>query len=151
MIELHEDLFTQLNVPNHQIGISTNGYIKRDGRGVMGRGCALEAAQTHPELPLLLGQHLKSHGNVPTELTARSLTLGLSHTFTILPVKHTWSQQAHVDLVIMSICYLDEQARKHPNITFHVPRLGCGNGRLSWLLQVAHLMEPLPNNVMVHH
>jgi hypothetical protein len=152
MIERCEDLFAQLNEPGHLVGISTNGFIKRDGRGVMGRGCALTAAQMHPDLPLLLGQHLKAKGNVPGRLTTQSLSiLGFQNTFLILPVKHNWYEKADVDLVIMSIRFLMEESKNHPQVTFHVPRLGCGNGRLSWLLQVAHLMEPLPNNVVVHH
>jgi hypothetical protein len=149
MIEHHGDLFEHLHTVGHIIGLSTNGTIKRDGRGVMGRGCALEAALRYPILPLVLGQHLKHNGNVPGWLEV--LTNASPTRIVCLPVKHQWYQKADIDLIIMSIQWLDEQAKSHKEVTFHVPRLGCGNGRLSWLLQVRHLMASLPDNCMVHH
>jgi hypothetical protein len=152
MIERCEDLFAQLNEPNHLVGISTNGFVKRDGRGVMGRGCALTAAQMHPDLPLLLGQHIKSKGNTPAYLTPKSGGIsGMAHRFLILPVKHNWWEKASLDLVKMSVDYLYEESTTYPDITFHVPRLGCGNGRLNWLKEVKPCMENLPQNVVVHH
>lgn len=151
MIEICADLFESLNEPLHRVGLSTNGTIKRNGQGVMGRGCALTAAQMHPALPQLLGQHLKAHGNVPGSLVANSQVSALEHTFLILPVKHQWYQEADVDLITMSVRYLDRLARDCKDWTFHVPRLGCGNGRLSWDGQVRKLMQELPDNVVVHH
>lgn len=47
------------------IFITTNSVTKANGDAVMGRGCALEAAQRYPSLPKLLAQHLHSKGNVP--------------------------------------------------------------------------------------
>jgi hypothetical protein len=149
VIEICEDLFAHLHEPLHVVGLSTNGTIKRDGRGVMGRGCALEASLRYPTLPLELGKHLKNYGNIPGYLT-----VGQNHArmrFLILPVKHHWFQHADVDLIQMSIKFLDELAREGPSVTFHVPRLGCGNGRLSWVMDVRHLMASLPDNVVVHH
>ena len=44
--------------------ITTNGTIKNDGRAVMGRGVALQAATLYPTLSLELGQFLNDYGNV---------------------------------------------------------------------------------------
>lgn len=149
MREICADLFEDLHRPNHIVAISTNGTIKRNGRGVMGRGCALEAMLRYPSLPAQLGLHLKLHGNVPGYLA-----VGQPHRpvrFLSLPVKHQWYQEADVDLIQMSLRYLEAQAQEMPSVTFHVPRLGCGNGRLSWLGLIAPLMQDLPENVLVHH
>lgn len=43
--------------------ITTNGFIKANGEAVMGRGCALEAAQAFPNVPKLLGALITSKGN----------------------------------------------------------------------------------------
>src|SRR5271165_4339479 len=109
MQELCADLFENLHTPNHVVGLSTNGTIKRNGQGVMGRGCAFEASQRYPQMPSILGMHLKVHGNVPgwVDLTANSTAMR----FLILPVKHQWYQKADVDLIIMSTRWLEEQAK----------------------------------------
>jgi hypothetical protein len=146
MLERCEDLFAHMHEVHHVLALSTNGTIKRNGQGVMGRGCALEASKYYPSLPALLGRHLREHGNVPGRIPNED---GMP--FMILPVKHQWWQRADVDLVLMSVRYLERQAIEQPWVTFHVPRLGCGNGRLSWLGQVEPLMRPLPANVIVHH
>jgi len=44
--------------------ITTNGFIKKSGEGVLGRGNALAMAQIIPELPSALGRHIISHGNI---------------------------------------------------------------------------------------
>lgn len=42
---------------------TTNGFVKKDGSAVMGRGNAFAMAQTIPDLPKLLGQFIKKYGN----------------------------------------------------------------------------------------
>ena len=68
----------------------------------------------------------------------------------ILPVKHNWWEQADRDLIIASRDFLCGEAVHNPHLTFHVPRLGCGNGRLNWARDVRPLMEILPDSVVVH-
>jgi hypothetical protein len=43
--------------------VTTNGFVKKDGSAVMGRGNALAMAQIIPDLPKLLGQFIKKYGN----------------------------------------------------------------------------------------
>lgn len=43
--------------------VTTNGYVRRDGRAVMGRGIARQVASYFPDLPKILGKALKKHGN----------------------------------------------------------------------------------------
>lgn len=53
------------------ICITTNGFVKRNGRAVMGRGCALRAREIltrHGELDERVGQHINSFGNCVHDL-----------------------------------------------------------------------------------
>ena len=45
------------------IGIPTNGYINRNGAGVMGAGLALDAKTRYPGIEYELGMLLKREGN----------------------------------------------------------------------------------------
>lgn len=149
MIELKEDLFKHLFDDGHIVAISTNGFIRRDGRAVMGRGCALDAAIAYPEFPDVLGKHIKEFGNVPCYITVGHADGG--RRFMVLPVKHKWMQEADLGLIEHSVRFLGSEATELPGMVFHVPRLGCGNGRLDWETRVRPLMQSLPDNVLVHH
>lgn len=72
--------------PGSVVCITTNGFVKKNGLAVMGRGCALEAARRIPALPSLLGKHIELHGNVPTWLVPDRLVS--------FPVKHNWYEEA---------------------------------------------------------
>ena len=45
------------------IAITTNGFVKRDGSAVMGRGLAKAMADRFPRLPRILGSKLYQYGN----------------------------------------------------------------------------------------
>jgi len=51
------------------ICITTNGYVKKNGGVVMGRGCALEATKRWPGVEDLVAHSLSGGKNVPTLLT----------------------------------------------------------------------------------
>jgi hypothetical protein len=44
--------------------VTTNGFVKRNGRAVMGRGIAKEMNKKVKDLDLALGKHLRENGNV---------------------------------------------------------------------------------------
>lgn len=134
--------------------ITTNGYIKSDGRAVMGRGCALEATKLIPTLPLVLGTHLKKRGNVimgPLKFSGSPATYGgESPIYNILtfPVKYSWEQDADIHLIRQSAEELIKIATKRRELVFVLPRPGCGNGRLKWE-HVKQWLRNLPDNVYV--
>ena len=49
--------------------ITTNGYVRRDGSAVLGRGCALEAYKRWPSLVTILGEQIKTSGVKVSRLT----------------------------------------------------------------------------------
>lgn len=112
--------------------ITTNGTVKKNGEAVMGRGCALEAAQDRPNLPKILGCKLDLTGNHVYWLDADIYSF---------PVKHHWRESASLDLIEQSAYELD--AIINSNFTVVLPRPGCGNGRLDWEINVKPLIAPI--------
>ena len=64
--------------------VTTNGFIKKSGEAVMGRGNALAMAQLIPQLPINLANHIKRNGNV-TGFIYKSIIA-----FPVKPIKGTW-------------------------------------------------------------
>jgi hypothetical protein len=61
MHELTGDIWEYLG--EAVIAITTNGSLTRDGRAVLGRGCARQAREHFPGLPQLLGRLILAQGN----------------------------------------------------------------------------------------
>lgn len=127
--------------------ITTNGFVKRNGCAVMGAGCAKEAALMDPELPRILGNYLKSHGNVVTVIRCRE---GRSPLLSF-PVKHHWSEPADPELIVRSAHGVIEGADTWGWERVLIPRPGCGNGRLRWK-DIRPLLDDLLDDrfVIVH-
>lgn len=133
--------------------ITTNGFVKKNGEAVMGRGCARQAAAGYPGLSLKLGRELKANGNRCAELHKDSGTLIYS-----FPVKHDrmvctdkndlvphmrerirlgdtapgWALKADIDLIIKSANELLHLANTNKWSSILIPRPGCGAGELEW-------------------
>lgn len=117
--------------------ITTNGSIRKDGRAVMGRGCALQAKARYPGVDRYLGMELARVGNHVTVLMDAGQWLLLS-----FPVKHVWSEPADHSLVERSARELVALADTEGWKRVVLPRPGCGNGQLRWE-QVKPLLEGL--------
>lgn len=109
--------------------ITTNGFVKKNGRLAMGRGCAREARNMFPNLDLKLGGLVSEHGND---------VYGIEGYDTFLfsfPVKHNWWEAADLDLIQKSAMQLSSMVDDifwSPDSTIVMPRPGCGNGRRDW-------------------
>jgi hypothetical protein len=110
--------------------ITTNGFVRKDGRCVMGRGCAFEATQRQPGIDKALGDLIKKHGNHVFRLTTTRPSIWS------MPVKHHWRQKADIELIRRSAHELVEALRYDDVWPFDgvcvLPRPGCGNGQLNW-------------------
>lgn len=113
--------------------ITTNGYVKRNGAAVMGRGCAFQAKKKFPGLEFSLGREIKEHGNLPVVFENINLIT--------LPVKDNWWAPAELVLIDGMLCRLASMFDKinrvnHPYFkdtdTVVLPRPGCGAGQLVW-------------------
>lgn len=146
MIERKQDLWKYWKRPGHFVCISTNGFLKSDGCAVMGRGCALQAVKMLVGVDKILGDYIRKNGNVPGHIIGPDAKYMLG----ILPVKHNFWEQADIRLIQRSVDWLWRTAGTGAETTFHVPRLGCGNGQRDWEREVKPLMKRLPDNVVVH-
>ena len=146
MREVRGNLWSYLDRPGYQLLVTTNGDVRRDGHGVMGRGCAREALDRWPELGLVLGKSIRALGNTVQLLSDR-------HRIWSFPVKHHWNKPADLELITRSteqLCMLAGASRnEHENWTWILPRPGCGNGRLTWEGVVEPIVSVLPDNVLV--
>ncbi len=148
MKEVYGSIWVHFLVANHFVCITTNGTIKRNGDAVMGRGNAKQATICIPMVKTHLGKYLKARGNVPGYLTVMDRTY-----LVIFPVKKHWSESADPSLIASSLGWLKYESESNPLCTYHLPRPGCGNGKLDWEKIVKPLVVSfnLPDNVWVHH
>ena len=128
MIEVKGDLWTY---PASVVVITTNGFVKKNGECVMGRGCALEAKRKNPAIPKMLGDLIRDHGN-HVHIIFRGNPLCLSPMIVSFPVKHAWFEKADPALIERSAHELVALADEMKWITLVMPRPGCGNGGLDW-------------------
>lgn len=104
--------------------ITTNGFIKKNGELVMGAGVAKQAKYVFPELPKILGDHIRKNGN-------RVYYLEEYNIFSF-PTKHYWWQKSDIDLIKTSLIQLTNLMEIHKIQKIILPRPGAGNGRLHW-------------------
>lgn len=120
------DIF-QKRSEGHWIVIPTNGTVKKDGTCVMGRGLALAIKSRYEELPVLLGTQISNEGN--------QVYVWAEYGIVTFPVKHNWWEEADLKLIEKSCKELVGCIIRYFNDTtalLYIPRVGCGNGKLSW-------------------
>lgn len=137
MIEAQQDLWT-LGADSDAIVITTNGTIMSRRLGVMGRGCALEAAERYNAaaarngrrlwtLQRALGNYLELNGNHVGVLVPPP-----PHTLVVFPVKHEWQDLASLPLIEQSAIELVALTDRMQWTRVVLPRPGCGNGGMVW-------------------
>ena len=165
MKEIRGNLFAQ---EADAICITTNGFVKANGKAVMGRGCAHEATKRWEDIDTALGRHLNTRGNIVgllvTSLAKPNPLYVMS--FPVKPksaacapdhsnvVKHMrrqfkpgdsvpgWACVADPDLIINSAKQLVTIAERTGWTDIIIPRPGCGAGELSWE-EIRPLLEPI--------
>ncbi|WP_281185023.1 ADP-ribose-binding protein [Trichlorobacter lovleyi] len=115
------------------IAITTNGSLTRDGRAIMGKGVAKQAAERFPELRHQLGRLLQVRGNHVHEIM-----LGLVS----FPVEETPYSLPELRLIRRSAEELRLLADQCGWTQVLVPRPGCGGGGMPWQ-EVRPLLEEL--------
>ena len=151
MLHKTGDMFSEIGRCDILV-ITTNGYVKRDGRSVMGRGCAKTAKLRWPDIDLTPGRSIVEGGNRVTYLTAENGTAILS--FPVKPATVRYAPDAVVShavgkyrrgeavpgfhakaslLIIQnSLDELIQWANVWKCRRIVMPRPGCGAGELSW-------------------
>ena len=129
LLEQKGDLWELAKIPNI-LCLSTNGFVKKSGECVMGRGIAKEAKDRFPAIAKDLGRAIQLGGNNVEDLGP----YGNYYIFSF-PVKHNWWEKADPKLIVKSMhqllnlvdtCFSGRRQR------IYLPRVGCGNGQLKW-------------------
>jgi hypothetical protein len=152
MKEITGDLFKQTWA--EAICITTNGFVKKNGEAVMGRGCAKAATTKFPTIASELGKNLMTVGNLPAELLSTK-----DYTIFSFPVKKGnglcapdkdnvvehmqsrfkpydsvpgWALKADKELIMHSAQLMMDWADRLNLKSIIIPRPGCGAGELTW-------------------
>ena len=105
------------------VAITTNGSLTRDGRAVLGRGCARQAGLRFPDLPEHLGRLIAENGNHVQIIDADLVSF---------PVEETAWSLPDPALIRRSALELRDLAELEGWQLVVVPRPGCGGGGLDW-------------------
>jgi len=153
MKDVRGDLF-KLHGAYDAFCVTTNGYIRRDGRAVMGRGIALEIKKKSPMIDKRLGEGIEENGNVVQSIGTYEGTPVIAFPVKpeetiVLPgktniVKHVrrlvkegnrvpgWCSVAELDIIEESCKQLSKLADDLGYTSVLLPRPGCGAGELSY-------------------
>ena len=115
------------------ICITINGFVKKNGTAVMGRGCAWEAAKRYSYLPMKLGKLLANRGNHCYHFSTIKIIA--------FPTKHVWWDNSDLDLIKKSLLELFKIMEQQCISIIYLPRPGCANGKLDWETQVKPLIQ----------
>lgn len=158
---MKEAIGNMLHVDCDALVVTTNGFVKKDGSCVMGRGIAKQLATHIPELPYVLGKAIKQHGNRVFKFNFE----GINETIITFPVKpvngisdgtnvvaHMMNQfpvgsvvcgfamKAEPTIIEQSLKELVQLVDKFGFEDVICPRFGCGAGELQWA-QIKPLAE----------
>ena len=122
--------------------ITTNGFVKKNGEAVMGRGIASQAKKLFPKLPAYFGESLLRHGNHVIWLGKWGQWFLVS-----FPTKHNWWEKSDPELIKISVQEL-KQLQIYPIHKVYLPRPGCSNGGLNWI-DVKPLVENLNDQYII--
>jgi len=141
MLEDIGNVFTYKRPGAKHIGrvITTNGSTNSEGKAVMGRGVALQAASQFKTLPSLLGALIGEFGNHVHVISTEGLT------FVTFPVKYNWWEAADLNLIHRSARELVSVTNREEFDLTVLPRPGTGNGKLSWN-QVRPILQEVFND-----
>jgi len=150
MRELYNNIF---DISCNALCITTNGFRKKDGKAVMGRGIALAIQDYYSHMPHRLGSHLNAYGNNVGVLIKETDNTPAILAFPVKPktiiydgsniVSHIrdikigrkypgWMAKAQLSIIEKSTQQLRNLAIQHNWKKVLIPRPGCGAGELCW-------------------
>jgi hypothetical protein len=138
MQEIKGELFEQ---ECDAICITTNGTVMKNGKNVMGGGCAYQASEMFKGLDDVVGDDILLNG-LRTFVIEVKEEFAMPWDIVILPVKYTVEQNADIELIVKSCQELIKIADEKKWTKVIIPRPGCGLGGLNWD-DVKRVLEPI--------
>lgn len=140
-----------LDVDCDAVVVTTNGFVTKNGKCVMGRGIAKQIADIFPSLPFTLAKHIKEHGNNLAvfkfpEINECIITFPVKPEFVINDgtniVNHAkyaigskvpgFHAKAQIEIIEKSLQQLVKTTDIKGWTNVVLPRIGCGAGELDW-------------------
>ncbi len=116
------------------IVVTTNGFVKKNGECVMGRGIALQTKEKFEGFADRLGSAICAYGNKVLVFSPEKII-----TF---PTKHNWWEKSDLKLIEESAIQLAYEFKdKEFRLKIYMPKPGCSNGKLDWK-DVEPIIEP---------
>lgn len=156
--------------------IPTNGYLTRNGVGVMGRGLALQAKQRYPDVSYNLGRHLQRSGNtvgwillhpalliaVPVKPVSMMVSCEqdrervVENVVSLYPVGSEvpgFHCKADPTIIRQSLIELLQFIEKNALESVYLPLLGCGAGGLDYKTHLLPILQDLelPDSITLVH
>jgi len=143
------------------VAIPVNGFVRRDGRAVMGKGPAKQAKERMPNIDLVLGKYIKRSGwsnvyqiapgivSFPVKrdgavFDGRNAVRHMKGKYTIGDYVPGWALKAETAIIENSLKMLQKfYENSYPYMSEYIviPRVGCGAGELDWETDVKPLCE----------
>lgn len=122
------------------ICVTTNGFVKKNGKAVMGAGVAKQARDKFEGIDSDLGRLIKRNGNI-VQVIRHIQIKGKRLSIVSFPTKYNWWEKSDLKLIENSIKQLLVEMNHNHWGRVILPRPGCKNGKLSWLSEVKPLLE----------
>ncbi len=127
---------------NNFIVITTNGFVKKNGACVMGRGIAQQTRDKFPGFDKKLGTIIKNEGN--------NVYIWHEEGLITFPTKHVWMDDSDLELIERSAQQLAEEFEEGYQLgadlpKIYMPKPGCSNGNLNW-----KDVEPIIEGTLAH-
>lgn len=136
VIDVYGDLW---QYPADALALTTNGQLTGDGACVMGAGCAKQAKERFPQLPHLVGERIREHGNHVYVFEFD----GFDRPIITFPVKEHWRDKADLRLIRRSVAELLAIVNFTGWQRVVVPRPGSGLGGRDYDREVRPLLADL--------
>lgn len=136
MKELQLNLFSDSTINlMDAICVTTNGVVRKNGRAVMGAGCALSAKNKFPDIDLKLGKLIKQNGNIVQIIITNPKPI------ISFPTKVVFWEKSSIPLIEQSVLQLVKLTNEMGWKKVILPKPGCNNGGLDWISQIKPLLE----------
>jgi hypothetical protein len=144
--------------------VTTNGFIKKNGQAVMGRGNALAMATAIPRLPMYLANHIKTHGHIVGPIYKKVIS------FPVKPIQGKYKDvlphmrnkyketdivpgffcKAEVGIIKKSVEELNRLIENNNNVikTVYLPIPGINNGQLNFS-DISEVLNKLHHKVIL--
>lgn len=138
---------------NHEaFCVTTNGMLRNNGAGIMGKGIALETKKRFSCIEKQLGLHIRELGNTPFityAMSDQTNTYGMYTNVITFPTKNDWRDKSDINLIKESARLVKEIVNHNGITTCYLPLVGCGCGGLKWDYVQSELEKILDDRFIV--